>query len=122
MRTTALAFAFWPLWALTLMLQIADAGSVALAAIASGSVQEVNPLLAVLALHVSLRVALLARLSLAAIELGIMQALWLHGVRACWRPRGGLLVCVTTMAVLAAENVWVFWHNATIVAAVFLGR
>lgn len=120
---TALTFCFWPLWVFTLMLQLADAGSLVLAAIATGSVGEVNPVMAALALHVSLRVALLVRLSLAAVELGIMQALWLHGAREGWRPRGGLLICVTVMAVLAAQNAWVFWHNLAIVgAAVFAAR
>ncbi len=120
MRTTdRLAFAFWPLWTLALMLQLADAGSVALALLvpASGPLREANPLLLALAAHTSLRVLLLVKLVVAAVWLGVMCALWAlcerHGASSA--RRGMALAVALVMAVIAGWSAWVFWHNLAIV-------
>ena len=112
-----LSLAFWPLWALVLILQLLDVGSVALAFAAGAHVHEVNPVVLALAAHRGLLAAMLVKFGAVACWLALVLGLWLLCRRYEWRV--GTVGCTLLVAVAGTFSAWVFWANF---AAVFFGR
>ena len=57
-----LALAFWPLWALVLVLQLLDVGSVALVSLHGAPIHELNPVMLDLMARLGTMAALLVKL------------------------------------------------------------
>lgn len=111
-----LSLAFWPLWALVLVLQLLDVGSVALAFAAGAHIHEVNPVVRALAAHRGLVAAMLVKFGAVAAWLALVLGLWLLCRRYGWRV--GTVGCTALIAVAGVFSAWIFWANF---AAVFLG-
>lgn len=120
MRAVAdwLALAFPVLWALVLLLQLLDAGSVALAFAAGAHTHELNPVILRLIARYGELGAMLVKFGAAAVLLVLAWALWTLGTRYGWRAVQ--LVCVVFVALAAVGSALVFWQNFA--AAVFVAH